>query len=109
MGLTSLVNYGEHMGSISKEDVIKLAKLSRLKLTEDEIAKYQVELEAILHYVDKLQDADTEGLEPTYQVTGLSNVLRNDEIMEYGVTTDDLMKNAPDHEQHMFKVKRMVG
>lgn len=97
------------MGSITKEDIVKLAKLSRLRLSDEEIVRYQAELEAILHYVDKLQKADTEGIEPTYQVTGLVNVLRRDEIIDYHVTPEELLKNAPDHEKHMFKVKRMVG
>lgn len=97
------------MGSITKEDVVRIAKLSRLHLSDDEVERYQVELEAILHYVEKLQTADTEGLKPTYQVTGLQNVMRSDEVIDYGTTKASLLKNAPDSEDGHFKVKRMVG
>lgn len=97
------------MSGITKDDVLKIAQLSRLKLTDDEVVKYQKELEAILHYVEKLQAADTEGLLPTYQVTGLTNVLRADEVIDYGTTKASLLKNAPSAEDGHFKVKRMVG
>jgi len=97
------------MGSITKEDVLKIAKLSRLHLSDDEVIKYQIELVAILHYVEKLQSADTEGLQPTYQVTGLTNVMRSDDVINYGTSQKSLMSNAPDSEDGHFKVKRMVG
>lgn len=97
------------MSSISRDDVIKLAKLSRLQLNDDEIARYQAEIESILHYVEKLQSIDTDGLEPTYQVTGLVNVMRADAPLDYIATSADLLKNAPASEDNMFKVRRMVG
>jgi aspartyl-tRNA(Asn)/glutamyl-tRNA(Gln) amidotransferase subunit C len=97
------------MGEIKKEDVVRLAKLSRLSLDDNEVTRYQKEIESILHYFDKLQDVDTEGLKPTFQVTGLSNVTRQDEISDYKTNRAELMKNAPDTEQDMFKVGRMVG
>lgn len=97
------------MGHISKEDVLKIAKLSRLHLSEEEVARYQTELEAILEYVEKLQSADTTGLKPTYQVTGLTNVVRADEVIDYGTNQESLLKNAPDKESGHFKVRRMVG
>ena len=97
------------MSGITKEDVIKIARLSRLELSDEEVAKYQKELEAILHYVEKLQAADTTGLKPTYQVTGLSNVVRADEVIDYGASKDELLKNAPAQEKGHFKVRRMIG
>ena len=97
------------MSGISKDDVLRLARLSRLTLTEDEIVQYQKELEAILHYVEKLQAVDTDGLEPTYQVTGLQNIVRRDEVIDYGTTTKTLLQNAPQTEDGQFKVDRMVG
>lgn len=97
------------MSSITKDDVLKLAKLSRLQLSDEEVARYQKELESILHYVDKLQAVDTDDLEPTYQVTGLKNVVRPDEIIDYGTDKESLLKNAPDRDGDYFKVERMVG
>ena len=96
------------MTKISAVDVKKLAKLSRLKLTDKEVAKYQDELSAILSYVEKLQKVGTKDLEPTSQVTGLKNVVRPDELMDYGTTPDELLKNAPAVEDHQFKVKRIL-
>jgi aspartyl-tRNA(Asn)/glutamyl-tRNA(Gln) amidotransferase subunit C len=96
------------MTKISAADVKKLAKLSRLKLTDKEVAKYQDELSAILSYVEKLQGVDVKGLEPTSQVTGLKNVVRPDELMDYGTTPDELLKNAPAVEGHQFKVNRII-
>lgn len=96
------------MTKISDDEIRKLARLSRLKLTDKEVAKYQTELSAILSYVEILQKVDTTGLEPTSQVTGLTNVVRPDELMDYGTTTDDLLKNAPAIEAHQFKVKRII-
>ena len=65
---------------VTIEEVKKLAKLSHLKLSEQEAEKYQAELNAILGYVEQLQSVDIEGLEPTYQVSGNKNVVREDVV-----------------------------
>jgi aspartyl-tRNA(Asn)/glutamyl-tRNA(Gln) amidotransferase subunit C len=96
------------MTKINAADVRKLARLCRLKLTGQEVEKYQNELSAILSYVDVLQNVDVEGLEPTSQVTGLQNVVRPDELIVYGATPEDLLKNAPATENNQFKVKRII-
>ena len=87
---------------------MKLAHLSRLKLTEDEIDRFSRELAEILSYVETLEKADTEGLEPTYQVTGLKNVMRSDETVEYQAKPKDLLAGAPAIENNQFKVKRIL-
>lgn len=97
------------MTKLSKEDVLKLAKLARLRLTEEEVTKFQQELSAILEYVALLDGVDTSGLEPTFQVTGLTNVLREDVIKDYGMTQDDLLKNAAATQDGHIKVGRMIG
>jgi aspartyl-tRNA(Asn)/glutamyl-tRNA(Gln) amidotransferase subunit C len=96
------------MAKLTREDVLKLARLSRLHLTNEEIEKYQKEIEAILGYVEQLQKVDITGLEPTYQVTGLQNIMRPDEIIDYGVTPEELLKNAPATEDGHIKVRRML-
>ncbi len=93
---------------LSKEDVLKLARLSRLKLSDEEVEKYQTELTAILNYVNQLEDVDVAGLEPTYQVTGLTSVMRADEVLPQ-VEQEKLLKNVPNSEGTHIKVKRMVG
>jgi Asp-tRNA(Asn)/Glu-tRNA(Gln) amidotransferase C subunit len=56
-----------------------------------------------------LDNADTEGLKPTYQVTGLKNVSRADVLLDYGYATDELLKNLPAKDGRYIKVKRMLG
>lgn len=96
---------------LSKDDVLKLAKLSRLQLSDDEVEQYQQELSAILDYVAQLESVDTTGLKPTYQVTGLTsedeNATREDVITDQ-VSHDQLMSNVPSSEGRSIKVKRMV-
>ena len=97
------------MADLSREDIIKLAALARLDLSDDEIAEYSQELIAILQYVEQLQSVDVAGLQPTNQVTGLTNVTRDDEIVDYGYQTKDLLTNVPNVENDHIKVKRMIG
>ena len=96
------------MSGLTRDDVLKLAYLSRLKLTEEEINRLPQELSAILEYVRALDKVDTAGLEPTYQVTGLKNVMRGDEIGQYQAKPADLLKNAPALQDGQFKVKRVI-
>lgn len=97
------------MSTFSDKDIIKLAKLSKLQLTKKEVAQFKEELTAIVGYVERLQDVDITGLEPTSQVTGLTNIVRKDVEIDYGVSSDALLANAPAVKDHQFKVKRMVG
>ena len=87
---------------------MKLARLSRLKLTDAEVTEFQKEISAILGYVKQLDNVDTTGLKPTYQVTGLKNVARKDELIDYGVSQEELLKNVPARDKAYIKVKRML-
>lgn len=97
------------MTELTRDDVLKLARLARLDLTEEEIGAYRRELSAVLEYVAQLQEADTEGLEPTTQVTDLKNVTREDVIIDYGVSPKDLLALAPAKQDGQIKVKRMIS
>lgn len=96
------------MVKLSRDDVLKLAQLSRLHLTEDEIAQFGAEISTILGYVEQLQNADVHDLPLTDQVTGLKNIMRPDVIKDYGTDTNGLLKNAPATENGHIKVKRML-
>jgi aspartyl-tRNA(Asn)/glutamyl-tRNA(Gln) amidotransferase subunit C len=96
------------MSKLSREDVLKLARLSRLKLTDGEVEKFRDELSDILDFVEILKNVDTAGLKPTSQTTGLKNVMRKDEPLDYGYKTEDLLKNAPATKDNQFKVKRVL-
>ena len=97
------------MADLSREDVLKLAQLARLTLSDEEVERYRSELSEILQYVEQLQTADVEGLEPTTQVTGLKNVMREDEVKDYGYEPHELLKNVPRVQSDMIKVNRMIG
>lgn len=97
------------MGKLSRDDILKLANLARLQLTEAEITAYTDELSEILQYVELLQQVDVTGLKPTNQVTGLINVTRPDEIVDYGYLPQALYANLPSLEADHIKVKRMIA
>lgn len=97
------------MSKLTREEVLKLAKLARLDLTDTEIDEFAKELSEILQYVEQLQKVDISGLKPTNQVTGLTNVMRADKVRDYGYAPDDLLKNVPHVQQHQIKVKRVLG
>lgn len=103
-----LVYFLLRMSKLSADDVLKLARLSRLRLSDGEVAKFTNDLSQILGYVEKLNAVDTDNLEPTYQVTGLVNVMRADEVKDYGYTPEDLLAGAPEVKDNQFKVKRVL-
>lgn len=96
------------MSSITIDDVKRLAQLSALYVTDEEAEALRRQLGDILGYVEQLDEVDTAGLEPTYQVTGLENVTREDEIKDYGVSQADLLKNVPEHENGQIKVRKVL-
>jgi aspartyl-tRNA(Asn)/glutamyl-tRNA(Gln) amidotransferase subunit C len=98
-----------NMAELTREDLLKLAQLARLSLTDEEVEEFRGELSAILDYVRQLKDVDVAGLKPTTQVSGLTNVMRDDVLQDYGIDRKDLLKNVPQVEDEMIKVKRMVG
>lgn len=97
-----------YMSKITKEDVLRLAKLSNIYIDEDQIEAFAQDLEEIIGYVEMLGNEDVSGLEPTEQVTGLKNIMRADEVLDYGVTPKDLLRNAPAQEKNQIKVKRVL-
>ncbi|HUA13424.1 MAG TPA: Asp-tRNA(Asn)/Glu-tRNA(Gln) amidotransferase subunit GatC [Candidatus Sulfotelmatobacter sp.] len=96
------------MADLSKDDVLKLANLARIQLSDDEVEEYCQELSEILKYVEQSSGFDTEGLKPTNQVSGLSSVTREDEVIDYGYKPLDLLKNVPEVQDNQIKVKRMI-
>jgi aspartyl-tRNA(Asn)/glutamyl-tRNA(Gln) amidotransferase subunit C len=96
------------MAKLSRADILKLAQLARLDLTQEEIEEYSDELSSILQYVEQLQAVDVSDLMPTNQVSGLTNVTREDTEIDYGYATSDLLKNLPAIENNQIKVKRMI-
>lgn len=96
------------MTQISTDDVHHLAQLSSLQLNDTEVESMRVDLEAILGYIEQLSELDTSGVEPTYQVTDLQNVWRDDTVNNYGVGRDDLLALAPAVDLHQIKVPKVL-
>lgn len=96
------------MNSISASDVQKLAALSALTLSEAESATMQTDLTQILGYVEQLQAVDTDGIEPTYQAHSLETVTRADDVVDYGVSQEALLKNTPQHDAGSVVVPRVL-
>lgn len=103
------MNYNKHhMTQISHDDVQYLARLSNLQLTDDETEGLRADLENILGYVQQLSELDTSGVEPTYQVTDLENVWREDVVDDYGISRDELLALAPESEAGQIKVPKVL-
>jgi aspartyl-tRNA(Asn)/glutamyl-tRNA(Gln) amidotransferase subunit C len=96
------------MAHLTREDILRLASLAKINLDDDEIASMQTDLDSVLEYVEQLKDVDTSELEPTNQVTGLKNVMRNDEIIDYGMSQEALLANVPEVENNQIKTKRVL-
>ena len=96
------------MTDISTNDVHHLAQLSSLQLDDNEAEALRVDLGNILGYIDQLSELNTEGVEPTYQVTDLQNVWRDDVIDNYGLGRDALLALAPDADNNQIKVPKVL-
>ncbi len=92
---------------ISKKDVEHVARLSRLKLKEDEIQKFTHQLNTILGYIEKLNELDTSNVEPTLQVVLLENARRKD-VVRPSFPVEEVLKNAPDKERGYFRVPPII-
>ena len=95
------------MTHISRDDVAALATMSALQLADDEIDSLQAELSQILGHVEQLGELDTAGVEPTYQVNGLSNVWRKDEVQP-SLGRKELLALAPESADNQVKVPKVL-
>lgn len=83
------------MFSITHAHICHIAKLARLRLSGEEVETYAKEIGSILTYVDMLKEVDTNGVEPTAQIVGLSGVLRDDILRPSGTAPDALLATSP--------------
>jgi len=94
---------------LSKDEIQHIAKLARLELTDAELKKYSGQLSAVLNYIDQLKEVDVKGVEPTAQVTGLENVLREDMVRDWNKKEiEEALADAPEREERFIKVKRVI-
>jgi aspartyl-tRNA(Asn)/glutamyl-tRNA(Gln) amidotransferase subunit C len=88
---------------IDREQVLHVAKLARLKLTDDEVERMASELSGILEHVERIGELDLEGVEPTSHVVALENVLRPDEPRP-SWERDEMLERAPDPAGGAYRV-----
>ena len=96
------------MTQISINDVQRLAQLSSLQLDDGEAESLRVDLEGILDHIIQLSELDVTGVKPTYQVSALQNIWREDEIDDYGVSREQLLELAPAVEKNQIKVPKVL-
>ncbi|MEO5357174.1 MAG: Asp-tRNA(Asn)/Glu-tRNA(Gln) amidotransferase subunit GatC [Nitrospirae bacterium YQR-1] len=92
---------------ITTGDVKHIAALSRLKLDADELEIFGKQLNDILLYVEKLNELNTDGIEPTSHVIPLMNVFRED-IERDSIALEDALSNAPDRTGNFYKVPKII-
>jgi len=95
------------MTQISRDDVLGLARLSSLALTDDEVDALSGDIENIINYINSLSELDTSNVEPTYQVSGRKNIWREDKV-QTGVSREDLLSLAPESLDDQIKVPKVL-
>jgi len=96
---------------LTKQEVLAVAELADLELSEVEVEKFSAQLSGVLESFKTIDAIDLEGVEETSQVTGLSNITRADEIKcekeRTCCTTDELLKNVPDRDGNLIIVPKV--
>jgi len=92
---------------ISRDDVLHVAHLGRIHLSDEDVAKFVEQLSSIVDYVNKLGQLDTEGVEPLAHALPLRNVLRPDEPRP-GLSNQEALGGAPDAADGCFRVPRVI-
>ena len=95
------------MGKITRQEVEHVARLARLELSEEEKARMTEQLDAILGYMDKLNQLDTSQVEPMTTVIPMVSVMREDEVRP-SLPLEEALANAPDREDAFFRVPRII-
>ena len=92
---------------ISKEEILHIAKLAKLKLADEEIPEYIKNLEDILNFANTVNKAPIEGLDTMVGAIDNFNVFRKDEIKVFE-DNKALLENAPEQEDNMFKIPKVI-
>jgi aspartyl-tRNA(Asn)/glutamyl-tRNA(Gln) amidotransferase subunit C len=97
------------MAKLTKSEVLHVAKLAKLELSDSCLTKYTSQLSKIIDYVSELSEIDTDNIEPTSQTTGLENVYREDEIQPDKVlTAEEALSGSDKIYNGYFKVKAIL-
>jgi len=93
---------------LSRDDVVHVARLARLSLTDDEVDLFTGQLAAVLRHAEAVESLDTTGVRPTAHPLPLVNVLRDD-TPRPSLDRDEVLAQAPAAEEHRFRVPRILG
>lgn len=94
--------------AVTIQDVDSMARLAKLAFSEEEKEKFVEQFNQILQYMQKLNELDTENVEPTYNVLDMSNVVRSDSIKTW-LTQEEALANAPQSNHGFFSVPKVIG
>lgn len=94
--------------AISKEEVIHIAKLADLNLSEDEIEKYTKDMQEILEFANRINNVDTSEMAETIAANEKSNVFRKDEVVKFE-NREVLLSNAPSQDEGMFRIPKVLN
>ena len=92
---------------ISRDDVVHVARLARLALTDADLETMREQLNAILSHIDALRGVDTAGIEPTSHAVPQFNVVRDDDPRPC-LSVEEMLANAPDRAGDFFRVPRII-
>lgn len=106
--LAGFVGFGYNNHMLTTDEVKKIAVLARIRLTDDEVVKFQRELSTVLDYVEELQQVNIDGVEEVSQVTGLVNVQREDVVVLVDDVTNRIKSQAPEMKDGYYKVKAIL-
>ena len=93
---------------IKREDILHLADLSKLSLSEEEIASLEKDLQGIINYISQIGELDTSSVEPTYQVFEMVNVWRDDVILGQDATREELLALTKEEKDNQVKVPKVL-
>ncbi|MCB0309660.1 MAG: Asp-tRNA(Asn)/Glu-tRNA(Gln) amidotransferase subunit GatC [Bdellovibrionales bacterium] len=92
---------------VSENDVLRMARLSRLEINGEDMPEVTNKINSVLNYVEALLSADVESVEPLNHVHEISNVFRDD-VVEPGGNQSELLKNAPEQRDNFFRVPLVI-
>ncbi|MCF0124692.1 MAG: Asp-tRNA(Asn)/Glu-tRNA(Gln) amidotransferase subunit GatC [Clostridia bacterium] len=93
---------------VSKEELLHIANLASLKLEENEIDNYLLNLQEILNFANIVNNAPVDNLEITIGANEAKNIFRKDEVKRFE-DTESLLENAAEKEQNMFKIPQVIN
>ncbi|EKE19526.1 MAG: hypothetical protein ACD_8C00144G0009 [uncultured bacterium] len=94
---------------LSKEEILNIATLARIGVSEKDVENYQHDLSDILDYFKKLDELDVSGVEPIGHITGMRNTFRSDQQSDFGkIGKEAILKNVPEMKGEYIKVKSVL-